>query len=168
MQHSALDAPIIIEAHPSLTRPMRRDMEVVIRTPLKRWERWNRAIGDDPASNGNCHHAAAALLLDLIAASHAQGWRVATGMVSFPGSKAPIAHSWLESPSGAALDASQVYRTRTAYAASRDQWFREFKVRPLVSRSPGQIARAVRKFGFVAAALLPISQLVDSGLLDLL
>lgn len=161
------ESTLIIECHPGLTPPMHRDVHAVSALPLRRWSRWNHEITNELiAAGGNCHYAAPALLLDLVEASKARGWRVASGMARLRVQEDPVLHSWLESPAGAVLDASQVYRVGTAYAAPRETWFREFDVRPLVVRRPGQIAHAARRYGFATAAVLPFAQLLEAGFIS--
>ncbi|MFO1150024.1 MAG: hypothetical protein U1E62_16730 [Alsobacter sp.] len=154
---------LVLSRHPSLTPAMEGDLARLMAVPLTHWQRWNRAIGEDTFRSGNCHHAATALVMDLVAASAARGWRAASGFVRFPEISEPVLHSWLESPHDAVVDASQVYRVRYGLALSREAWFRDFRVEPLIQRRPGQVASAVRRFGLASAALLPITQLLEAA-----
>jgi hypothetical protein len=154
---------LVIPRHPSLTPAMESDIAGLVAVPLRNWQRWNRAVGEDAFRSGNCHHAATALVMDLVAASAARGWRAASGFVRFPEISEPVLHSWLESPHEAVVDASQVYKVSYGLAMSRECWFREFRVEPLVQRRPGQIVAAVRRFGLASAALLPITQLLEAA-----
>ena len=163
------DVPLLIEFHPSLTPPMRRELQGIAPLPLRRWRRWNHEVQDGAGTPaGNCHYAAPALLLDRVEASLASGWRVATGYARLQAQATPVLHSWLESPAGAVLDASQVYKVGTAHAAERRVWLGQHEVRPLIIRRPGQIAHAVRRYGFTTAAVLPLAQLLEAGFLSAL
>lgn len=166
MKAKPSESTLIIECHPGLTPPMHRDVRTVSTLPRRRWSRWNHEISNEVLAGGNCHYAAPALLMDLVEASKARGWRVASGMAQLRSLDPPVLHSWLESPGGAILDASQVYLVGTAYAAPREVWFREFDVKPLVARRPGQIVHAVRRHGFATAAVLPFAQLVKAGVIS--
>ncbi len=156
-------AVLVIPRHPSLTPAMESDVATLMALPLRHWRRWNRAIGTDVFQSGNCHHAATALVMDLVAGSAASGWRASSGFVRLPGISQPVLHSWLETPHDAVVDASQVYRTSYGIAMSRECWIKEFRAEPLVQRRPGQVAAAVRRFGFASAALLPITQLLEAA-----
>lgn len=157
------DSVLVIPDHSSLTPAMRRDVLQLMGLPLRHWKRWNHAIGADPVRNGNCHHAATALIMDLIDASMARGWRIGSGFTRMPDIDEPILHSWVETPHGAVVDASQVYKVGTGLAVSRSHWFQAFAAEPLIQRRPGQVAWAVRRFGFATAALLPLGQLIDAA-----
>lgn len=159
----SLDAVLIIPDHPSLTPAMRGDVSRLVSLPLRHWRRWNHQIGDDPVRSGNCHHAATALIMDLIDASSAKGWRIGSGFVRMPDVDEPVLHSWIESPRGAVVDGSQVYKVMSGIAVSRSHWFAAYGAETLIQRRPGQVAWAVRRFGFATAAVLPISQLLDAA-----
>jgi hypothetical protein len=167
---SAMHAPaaLFIPDHPSLSHAMRADVARLVSLPLRHWRRWNHRIGDDPLRGGNCHHAATALIMDLIEASAATGWRIGSGFTRMPAIDEPVLHSWIESPAGAVVDASQTYRTGSGLAVSREHWFRAHGAEPLIQRRPGQVAWAVRRFGLATAALLPLSQLLDAAAASLL
>lgn len=154
---------LFIPDHPSLTPAMRGDVAGLVALPLRNWRRWNRRIGEDTLRDGNCHHAATALIMDLIEASAAQGWRIGSGFVRMPDITEPVLHSWVETPHGAVVDASQVYKTRSGLAVSRAHWFKAYAAEPLIQRRPGQVAWAVRRFGLATAALLPLSQVIDAA-----
>lgn len=160
---SQTDIVLFIPDHPSLTHGMRGDVARLLSLPLRHWRRWNHHIGEDPVRNGNCHHAATALIMDLIDASAAKGWRIGSGFTRMPNIDEPVLHSWVETPHGAVIDASQVYKVEKGLAVSREHWFEAFAAEPLIQRRPGQVAWAVRRFGFATAALLPLTQILDAA-----
>lgn len=91
------------------------------------------ALGNE--EEGNCHHAALALLTDLRLTGRSKGWRFVGGYIR--GEAEPIAHSWLECD-GWALD--------VAYGAAlfaRADHYRETKGAEVVaSYTAGQFAQA--------------------------
>jgi hypothetical protein len=164
------DIPLVLRfpRHDSLTPGMQDDLQILTRLPLRNWRRWNHPISGDTLRSGNCHHAATAIMVDLVAASAARGWRIGSGFIHVAELSAPVLHSWVESPHGAVVDASQVYEIGWARAAPRPLWFRENAVEPLIQRGPGQVAAAVRRLGVATAALLPLSQVLEAAVSALL